>query len=48
MPAGQAAPTATHAAVDKKGLADDITVIIVDFLAAEGEKVSVRGSLKKE
>jgi hypothetical protein len=39
MPVGQAAPTATHAAVDKKGLADDITVIIVDFLASEGERL---------
>ncbi|GAX81509.1 hypothetical protein CEUSTIGMA_g8937.t1 [Chlamydomonas eustigma] len=31
MPAGQAANMAMHAAIKKKGLVDDITIVVVDF-----------------
>ncbi|KAJ9534801.1 hypothetical protein QJQ45_017233, partial [Haematococcus lacustris] len=39
MTAGVAAPTAVHMAMSHKGLADDVTVLIVDFLADSSEKL---------
>jgi hypothetical protein len=39
MPAGAASNSAMYAALKKKGLRDDITVLVVDFLPSETDKL---------
>ncbi len=39
MVAGAAANTALHTALERKGLADDITVMVIDFCSDPNEKI---------
>lgn len=39
MAAAQAAPTAMHTALKKKGLRDDITILVVDLCASADDRL---------
>lgn len=38
MPAGQATNIAMHTAIEKAGMADDITVLVIDLMPRPGER----------